>query len=146
MFRSVKINHGKLTVFSLICVAIFVTVCFVMLHAGAPDTVEINGKPYTLRAEDDADLAAFLSVCGYSDTTCISRHDIKVPLHWNEIYERYQALQKQQGLDLVSYKGKPATELIYESQGRYITVTVSNGHIIAAHICDADGGNMEGII
>ena len=146
MFRSVKISSNKLTIFLLICAVVFVAVCFLMLRAGAPDSVDINGKPYSLRAVDDEDIAAFLSICGYPAATCISRHDIKVPLHWNEIYERYQALQKKQGLDLVPYKGKPATELIYEADRRYITVIVSDDHIIAVHICDADGGNMEGIL
>ena len=62
------------------------------------------------------------------------------------VRKKVERMQKEQGLDLVPYKGKPATELIYEADRRYITVIVSDDHIIAVHICDADGGNMEGII
>ncbi len=146
MFRSVKISKPQLTVFSLTCALVFVSLCFILLRAGAPDTVSINGENYSLRAEDEKDIEAFLAVCGFEELRSVSVNEIRVPLHWNGIYDRYQALQKAQGFDLVPYKGKPATERIYLSGGKYVTILTANSRIIAAHICDADGGNMKGII
>ena len=146
MFRSVQIKNIRLAVFLPVCAVILVAVCLFILRAGAPDTVEIGGESYSLRAEDETDIEAFLAVCGYDQPQLLSTHEIRVPLHWNGIYERYQALQKEQGFDLVPYKGKPATERIYKAGGRYLTVLTGEGRIIAAHSCDADGGNMKGLL
>ena len=136
MFGTVKLNNRRLTVFSLLCLVIFVLVCFLALRAGAPDTVTIDGDPYSLRAVDDEDIAAFLSACGYEAAERVSDREITVPKTWNDTYDAYHALQQQQGLDLVPYKGKTAREAVYAVAGgdRYITLLISDGRIIAAHI------------
>lgn len=148
MFRSVKLNNTGLTIFSLVCAAAFVAVCFLALRAGAPDTVDINGESYSLRADSDGDIEAFISVCGYETEGAAYDREITVPKVWNETYSEYNELQLEQGLDLSSYKGKPARELVYAQSGGddYITVLVSDGRIIAAHICGSDGSDIRKLI
>ena len=148
MFGSVKLKNWWLTVFSLLCLLIFTAICLLSLRAGAPDTVEINGEDYSLRAEDDADIAAFINVCGYEVGEPLYEHEITVPKHWNDTYTRYNELQQQQGLDLVPYKGKPARERCYTVVGSDETITLLLGEdrIIAAHICDSSGDNMQPLI
>ena len=137
MFRSVKIKNTSVTVFSLACLIVFVLVCFFMLRTGVPQTVSIGGEEYSLRAEDDTDIRAFLDACGAEGAELVTEREITVPKAWNKIYESYQELQKAQGLDLEPYRGKPARELIYASADRddYAAVLVSGGRIIAAHRC-----------
>ena len=148
MFRAFKLKNIYLTVFSLLCLLIFTAVCLLSLRAGAPDTVEINGENYSLRAEDEADIAAFISVCGYEVGEQLSEREITVPKYWNDTYTNYNELQRQQGFDLVPYKGKSACELCYTVDGsdKMITLLIGEDRIIAAHICDTDGGNMQPFI
>lgn len=148
MFRSVKLKNIHLTVFSLLCLLVFTIICLLALRAGAPDTVEINGESYSLRAEDEADIAAFINVCGYEVGESLYEREITVPKHWNDTYIRYNELQQQQGLDLVPYKGKSARELCYAvaDSDKTITLLLGEERIIAAHICDADGENMRPFI
>lgn len=148
MFRSVKLKNVPLTVFSLVCLVLFVAVCLLMLRAGAPDTVTIGGEAYSLRAEDEDDLTAFLPVCGYSAGELLSERDVVIPKIWNDTYIRYNKLQRMQGFDLVPYKGKPARETVRQDadSGAVITLLTADGKIIAGHISSADGSEMHPLI
>ena len=148
MFGSLQLKNRYITVISLICLVIFTALCFVMLRAGAPDTVEIGGESYTLRAGDEADIAAFVKLCGCELSEKLSERGITVPKHWNDLYTEYNELQRQQGFDLVPYKGKSASEAVYAiaDSEEFLTLLISDGRIIAAHICGADGGDMKPLI
>ena len=146
MFGSVKVKNIRLTVFSLVCLVIFTAVCVLMLRAGAPDTVTIGGESYSLRAEDEADMRAFLTACGVEAGEALDERGVTVPKHWNEAYRDYQELQKAQGLDLVPYKGKAARQLTFDGGERVIVLLRADDRIIAAHICDEDGSSMRRLI
>lgn len=146
MFRSVRIKNIWLTVFSLIGVLFFVAVCLTALRAGSPDTVAMGEERVSLIAEDDEDLMAFLAACGCQDPALLYEHEITVPKHWNATYTAYNVLQREQGFDLVPYKGKAATELAYADGDRCITLLVCEQKIIAAHCCDPDGSDLRVLI
>ena len=148
MFKICRMKPIGLTAFSLCCLAVFIGVCFLMLRASAPDTVTIDGESYSLNAEDDADIAAFLDVCGCRTEELLSDRELTIPKHWNRLYESYNELQRSQGFDLTPNKGKPARELIYAcaDSEEYVTLLIGGGRIIATHICGADGGGMRPLI
>lgn len=147
MFRSVKLKNIYVTVFSLLCVAVFLVVSVLMLRAGAPEKVSVWGEEYSLRAENDDDKTAFLSVCGFDRAELYVKRDVIVPEKWNDIYESYQELQKAQGLDLVPYKGKEAEESAFLcADDTMAYLLVSGGRIIAAHVCRCDGTDMRPLI
>lgn len=144
MFRSVRLKSIRLTILSLIGVLLFVTICLVALRGRSSDTIEINGEKISLRAEDEADVDRFLSACGYEEREFLFEHEITVPKNWNDTYIQYNELQKEQGFDLVPYKGKPAVEYVYfVDQVWNATVLASDHNIIAAHICNIDGSEMK---
>lgn len=135
MFGSFRFGRRAVGVLSLIAVAVIIGVCLLLLRAGAPDTVEINGESYSLTVGDDAQIEAFLTACGFTPEGCVSDRTITVPKTWNDVYTAYNDLQKAQGMTLVPYKGKEARELVYASADSddYVTLLVSDGRIIAAH-------------
>lgn len=144
MFRSVRLKSIRLTILSLIGVLLFVTICLVALRGKPQDQWDINGEKISLTAENEADVEAFLTACGYEAPEFLFTHEITVPKQWNDVYTRYNELQREQGFDLVPYKGKPAAEYLYFVDDTLnATVLVSDGRIIAAHICDIDGGEMK---
>lgn len=144
MFQSVKLKKIRLTILSLIGVLLFVTICLVALRGRAADTMEINGETVTLHAEDEADVECFLTSCGYSTPEFLFQHEITVPKNWNEVYTEYNELQRQQGFDLVPYKGKTAVEYEYFVDDTLnASVLVSENRIIAAHVANCDGREMR---
>ncbi len=144
MFQSVRLKNIRLTILSLIGVLLFVTICLVALRGRAADTMEINGETVTLHAEDEADVERFLASCGYSSPAFLFQYEITVPKNWNDIYTEYNELQRQQGFDLVPYKGKAATEYEYFVDDTLnATVLVSEQKIIAAHVANCDGREMR---
>ena len=139
MFGSVKLKNRSVTLISLLCFAVFVAVCFIMLRSTAPDFVEINGTDVPLGVSDDEDIPEFLRLCGYEDIQLISDREITVPVIWNDVYTDYQERQKTQGFDLVPYKGKQAQELVFDCGDDIVTLLISGGRIIAAHKTGTDG-------
>lgn len=144
MFQSVRLKNIRLTILSLIGVLLFVTICLVALRGRAADAMEINGETVTLRAGDEADVERFLTSCGYSSPAFLFQHEITVPKNWNDIYTEYNELQRQQGFDLVPYKGKTAVEYEYFVDDTLnASVLVSENRIIAAHVANCDGREMR---
>ena len=144
MFQSVRLKNIRLTILSLIGVLLFVTICLVALRGRAADTMEINGETVTLHAEDEADVEGFLTSCGYYTPEFLFQHEITVPKNWNEVYTEYNELQRQQGFDLVPYKGKTAEEYVYFVDDTLnASVLVSENRIIAAHVANCDGREMR---
>lgn len=144
MFRSVKLKTMRLIFLSLIGVLLIAAIGLVALRGCANDTADIDGEKVSLYAEDEADVESFLTACGYGTPEFLFEHKIIVPKHWNETYAAYNELQRQQGFDLVPYKGKPAEEYVYFVSDTWnAVVLVSGSRIIAAHISECDGGEMR---
>ncbi len=137
MFHAVRIKNIRLTLFSILCLIVFLAICLLMLRAAPPDTVEIEDEKVGLKISSDADIEAFIDRCGYVVEGCISDDEVTVPKTWNDAYTAYNDLQKQQGFDLRPYKGKTARKLVYaltDSADR-VTVLTTDDRIIAADIC-----------
>lgn len=144
MFQSVKLKKIRLTLLSLIGVLLVIVICLVALRARPRDTIEIHGESVSLYAAGEADVNRFLTACGYHATQFLFEHEITIPEIWNDVYTRYNELQRQQGFDLAPYKGKPAVEYVYfADETLNATVLVSDNRIIAAHICTLGGSEMR---
>lgn len=79
---------------------------------------------------------------------------VVIPSDWNEVYEEYNRLQLQQGLDLNGYRGKGAEIYTYEiynyQDGRQNVVAnlvICEGRLIAGDVCCTElGGFMHGLL
>ncbi len=63
--------------------------------------------------------------------------NIVIPAEFDEVYKRYNTIQKQAGFDLSKYKGEKATVYTYELSGdneKEIHLIVNNGEIIGGDI------------
>lgn len=94
---------------------------------------------------NEEDMAKFLSAFGYEvEKQPISTYEIEIPEEFNSVYEKYNAIQRAQGLNLKRYAGKDATAYVfkvtnYEFNGDvFATLFVRNGRIIAGDICSKD--------
>lgn len=80
--------------------------------------------------------------------------DIVIPEVFGEVYENYNALQKQQGFDLSAYRGREAVNYSFPvasvkgeiAENTDAHVIVCDGYIIGGDVASrALGGEMKGI-
>lgn len=90
----------------------------------------------------------YINSLGYKTDTKEESKEIIIPLRFNQVYNNYNEIQKKQGFDLTSYKGKKAVLytyniLNYEDNDNVIAnLIVLDGVLIGADLCDtsADDG------
>ena len=82
-----------------------------------------------------------------------SEHEVQIPKTFDETYQAYNAIQLEQGLDLVPYQGKRATLYTYElteyptgEEGVTANLLIRRNRLIAADISSAESdGFVHGI-
>ena len=73
-----------------------------------------------------------------------TQKEITVPLHFNDVYTNYNAVQQKQGFDLSPYKGKKAVLYTYkitnypDNERVVADLIVIDGKIVGADLCDPD--------
>ncbi len=143
--KTFKLKKGAKAMFWVLLagLAVFAAV-FLFNRIAAPKGIEL--------ATDEARLA-FLQELGWETSPVpILTKEVTVPQEWNEIYNQYNALQVEQGLDLAPYKGKKATIYTYEIynyEGQKNVVAdlmIVDGKLVGGDVtCTELGGFMQGL-
>ena len=103
---------------------------------------------------DISEIKAFLSNYGIITTGNEEVKNIVIPEVFGEVYENYNALQKEQGFDLSAYRGREAVSYTFPvvsvkgeiAENTDAHVIVCDGYIIGGDIASrALGGEMKGI-
>lgn len=144
--KTVKI---KGIVKALVTVLIIAAVLFAMVYAA---NRLIKPKAVTLKTEQD--MLDFLHKLGWETSeNAINIRGVTIPSDWNDVYARYNDIQKQQGFDLTDYKGSDAmvyTFKIFNYEGQPDNVVanllICGDKLVAADVsCTELGGFMQGI-
>ncbi|WP_283609507.1 DUF4830 domain-containing protein [Faecalispora anaeroviscerum] len=130
-----------LLVVFLILVLVLVTITAVVVH-GSGSEATMGGQKYNLKAESNEDRIEFLTQFGWEVTEePLEIREVTIPATFNEVYEKYNALQKEQGLDLTRYAGKICKQWVYQinnatDQGALVraTILVYAGKVIGGDI------------
>ena len=144
LVMTAKVNKKKI---AIILAAVVIVVAGLFLIFGGDNSTPTAS---TGVANNDARVA-FLKSFGWEVTTSpVESGQVRIPETGNEVFDRYNALQKSQGYDLSAYAGKTvmryvyqinnfpgatapvyATLLIYKNQviGGDVTNTAANGTI-----------------
>ena len=120
-----------------------------VLVAGNTQSVQTNAK---IRTNDER--VAFIESYGWSiDKEPIEFMEVKIPEKFDGVYDEYNSIQKQQGLDLTKYSGKRVMRYTYKvnnhpsnEEGVVVNIIVWKNRIIAADVSSPKlGGFMHGI-
>lgn len=116
-----------------------------------------NGKSKSVSAvvsaSTDKQRRDYLESFGWETAEKFESKELTIPESWNEVYNSYNDLQKNQGFDLAAYKGKRVelytyTVTNYEniSDGVVADMLVYDGVLIGGDICNtaADSGFIVG--
>lgn len=150
-----KDNIKRLIIGALIAVVIIVGAYFLITGDG-DDTDEAVKNGISMKASDSSERIAFLSQFGWDiNEDPIEVSEVIIPEEFDETYESYNEIQKNQGLDLEKYKGKRVKKWTYEvknypsqenSDGIIrANLLVYNGLVIGGDICSVElDGFMHG--
>ncbi len=115
--------------------------------SAASDVANVSTDYKNITTEED--IINFLSEFGYEvETKPIKTFEIDIPDEFNSIFEKYNEIQRAQGLNLKRYAGKNATIYIfkiknYDFEGDvFATVFVRNKRIIAGDVCSKENNGF----
>lgn len=136
--------------------AFLIGVCIVaaLLSAFYPfeeKAVQTMGQSSDFYGETNEQRLTFFSANGINVASEPSEiTEVLIPLEFTAVYQKYEALQKAQGLSLEGYKGKRVRRYSYPLSDKKDTLAellVSDGKIIAAALVDlSENGSFEKII
>lgn len=112
--------------------------------SAASDVASVNTNYKNISSE--AEMIEFLSNYGYTvDAMPIKVYEIEIPEQFNTVFEKYNDIQRAQGLNLKRYCGKSATVYVYKINNYeydgdvFATLFIRNNRIIAGDICSTFG-------
>lgn len=111
---SVKAGKKKVFIVVLAIVLAVATICFAAgkLQAGSAGG---NAQSYSCQAETNEERIAFLSQFGWQvGPEPLEIKEVTLPQEFDEVYNSYNELQKQQGFDLLPFAGKICRLWTYE--------------------------------
>jgi len=136
-----------------VLLAIILAVCGIRGSRTA-DTLGAQGKVSFTGIRDNADRVELLNSLGWevtSDPTAIE--EVIIPEEFDELYNQYNTLQVEQGLDLTRYRGKTVKRYTYgvtnypdSSQQVSANLLIYKNRVIGGDICSAEfRGFMHGL-
>lgn len=133
-----KDNIKRIVVGALIAVVVIVGAYFLISGSGDDSTDDAVKNGISMKAADSAERVAFLSQFGWEvSEDPIEVSEVIIPEEFDEVYENYNEIQKEQNLDLSKYKGKRVKKWTYEVKN-YPSSESSDG-IIRANLLVYDG-------
>lgn len=140
--RSVKIKLKWLLGGLLILLCLAVLVAAVSLNIRGEEWATAADLKYRVTAEDDEQRVAFLEQFGWEvREEPLEVSEVVIPGEFNEVYEQYNAIQKEHGLDLSKHHGKTCKKWVYEvtnypdaNESVRATLLIADGKVIGGDI------------
>lgn len=148
---SVHISKKKIMTFAaaFLMIALF---AFSSLNNNTSESFAVSSsKKYSIDASNNEQRVEFLKSYGWKvNPEPVEICDIKVPTVFNDVYEKYNQIQKDQGLDLKKYMGKACRRFSYDvtnypgySEGVRANIVVIEDKVVAGDISSV---NIDGFM
>ena len=147
MVMTAKVDKKKIAVIAVAVVGVILAI-ILLLSGGKKDAETVAPT-----VSGNSGRIAFLNEKGWDVTeTPVQSGQVRIPEKPNEIFDRYNALQKSQGYDLSSYAGKTVMRYVYQVNNYpgatdpvYATVLVHKNQIIGGDVTNsAVKGQIQG--
>ncbi len=151
-----KLSKSKrIAIIALIVIAIAVLIVCVR-GAGKPNEGASESDIHAAQCvKTDEERVAYLKSFGWEvDPTPVQMQEVRVPTESNDVFQRYNELQKSQGFNLEDFAGKSIRRYVYkvtnypgaEDQTWFATLLVYKDEIIGADVSSsAQNGVMHGL-
>lgn len=143
MFITKKISKKSICAAVVILAVVIIFVVRLGSCGFSANTAESpNIGVYSLIADDNESCIDFLGQFGLTvEEDPLEVTKVKIPALFNETYEQYNELQKQQGLDLEPYKSKECQRRSYKVTGYnadtdvQANILIYDGMVIGGDVC-----------
>lgn len=148
-----KIKLAVIVVLGLIAAAIVTTIIY--FNFKGETWVVVAGAQYSVKAGENEQRIAFLKQFGWEvEEQPLTVEEVTIPNEFNQVYERYNELQKSQGMDLTKYCGKTVKKVVYQITNYsrqdtivYGTLLIYDSKVIGGDISSAElDGFMYGFM
>ena len=146
-----SLRAGTIKMIGVLCVALTVLItliAFVPTYVANADggVVEPTVSYSYDKVRSAADAAAFLSQFGWQvEATPVETRTVTIPAEFDKVFAAYNEMQKEQGLNLLKYKGKEVTRYTFAVTNYagyegtvYANVLVYRSKVIGGDVCSAD--------
>ena len=150
---SFKTSRLKLISFSAMAVAVFLIVVYAISSFATSPTD--TSPTRVINAATNEQRIAFIESFGYElRTEPLEVAEVAIPTEFDEIYNEYNKIQKEQGFDLTPYRGKRVTRYTYkvknypgQDENVRADILVYENRVIGGNICSVlEDGFVHGII
>lgn len=151
LVMTTKVDKRKL----LIAAAALLAAIAALIFLGGSDSQPTASMTTAPAADTNDARVKFLTDLGWEVTTSPAEAtEVKIPRRDDEVFARYNELQKCQGYDLTKYAGKKVMRYVYKvnnypnaKEPVYATLLVYKDQIIGGDITDTTpGGKVQGFI
>ena len=156
---SVRASKLKLGALLVLCAGVFVALALFLpsggeVYAGDVLTNVLNTDPADFKnVKTSEDRVRFLERYGWSvEKEPVGIEEVTVPHRFDGVYEQYNQIQKGEGLDLSSYRGKTVKRYTYvitnyDYDGTvYANLLIYKDSVIGGDVCSANvNGFMHGL-
>lgn len=140
IFKLSKIAKPAAMIFAAV---VTLTAAFALVESASPTFAGKGNKLPTVKAKNEEQRQKLLTELGWETSELSPVEEVVlIPKTFDEIYAKYNALQREQGLDLKRYRGKKVTKLTYfvknypqEVANVRLTLLIKNGKVIGGDIC-----------
>lgn len=153
---SMKASKKKLIIIFAAVLVVLAGVLFFLFRGGSDEAKAVGQTgEYSLTAEDAAQRVTFLQQFGWEvKETPMEQVAVILPSSFNDTYEKYNQIQKEQGLDLLKYAGATCQRYTYEvtnypgqDSGVVANLLVLDGRVIGGDICSVElNGFIHGFV
>ena len=146
LVMTAKVNKKKI---AIIAAGVVAVIAALILLFGGKESAPTS----SVTVSGNEDRVQFLSSFGWEVAVSpVQTSQVRIPAESNQVFERYNALQKYQGYDLSPYAGKTVMRYVYTvknypgaTEPVYATLLISNNQVIGGDITDtAPTGMMHG--
>ncbi len=152
---SMKMTRTKIiAALSVLLVAGLVFTYMISVNGAAADVAKKSGEKITaLAAETNEQRINYLKQFGWEVKEEPSEIvEVAIPTEFNDVYEKYNVIQKKQGFDLSAYRGKSVKRWTYDVTNYpdnrpnvKANILVFDGKVIGGDICSLElDGFMHG--
>ena len=147
--RSIRMRTLKLISITAVALVAIAALAFLVpaYESPAAPTEALEAKEIRFdKIRTDEDRKNFLAQYGYTvEAEPLESVEVRIPKEFDKVFAAYNALQKNEGLDLGRYKGKTVMRYTYkvtnyEGYGDpvYASLLVYKNKIIGGDVCSAD--------
>ena len=149
MVMTAKVDMKK--VIAVLAAVAAVIICLIALLGGNDNA---SAASTTINVTTNDDRVKFLEDLGWVVTTSPAESSqVRIPKESSDVFDRYNALQKSQGYDLMAYAGKNVMRYVYKVENYpnatepvYATLLIYKNQVIGGDITDtAATGAVQGL-